>query len=116
MDIIKMWEEERWIVCLRKKPGCSGSKWHKGEEWFGNVLGVKSKVGERTRAKQGVELILKQKLWEYVKDCMEMNSGQMWVKMRVDGNRWLIISTYASGHEKKDHEASVLGAAEWVCQ
>lgn len=36
----------------------------KGKEWFGNVLRVKSGVGEKIRAKEGVELLLKQELRE----------------------------------------------------
>lgn len=34
----------------------------KGDKWFGNVTGVKSEVGVRIKAKEGIALLLKQ-LW-----------------------------------------------------
>lgn len=40
----------------------------KHEEWFENALEVKSGVGEKTRAKEGVVLLLKWELCESVKE------------------------------------------------
>lgn len=34
-------------------------------EWFENVQGIKSSVSERTRAKEGVALSMRNELWDY---------------------------------------------------
>ncbi|XP_071547063.1 craniofacial development protein 2-like [Panulirus ornatus] len=95
-----MFEERNMDVLALSETKLKG----KGEEWFGNVLGVKSGVSERTRAREGVALLLNQELWEYVIECKKVNSRLIWVKLKVDGERWVIIGAYAPGHEKKDHE------------
>lgn len=40
----------------------------------------------------------------------------MWIKMEVNDKRWMIMGAHAPGLEKKNHEATVLEAAERVCQ
>ncbi|XP_071512677.1 uncharacterized protein [Panulirus ornatus] len=98
-----MFEERNLDVLALSETKLKG----KGEEWFGNVWGVKSGVSERTRAREGVAILLKQELWEYVIECKKVNSRLIWVKLKVDGERWVIIGAYAPGHEKKDQERQV---------
>ncbi|XP_071529497.1 craniofacial development protein 2-like [Panulirus ornatus] len=102
-EIGSMFEERNLDVLALSETKLKG----KGEEWFGNVWGVKSGVSERTRAREGVAILLKQELWEYVIECKKVNSRLIWVKLKVDGERWVIIGAYAPGHEKKDHERQV---------
>ncbi|XP_071512709.1 craniofacial development protein 2-like [Panulirus ornatus] len=102
-EIGSMFEERNLDVLALSETKLKG----KGEEWFGNVLGVKSGVSERTIAREGVAVLLKQELWEYVIECKKVNSRLIWVKLKVDGERWVIIGAYAPGHEKKDHERQV---------
>ncbi|XP_071539225.1 craniofacial development protein 2-like [Panulirus ornatus] len=102
-EIGSMFEERNLDVLALSETKLKG----KGEEWFGNVWGVKSGVSERTRAREGVAILLKQELWEYVIECKKVNSRLIWVKLKVDGERWVIIGAYAPGHEKKDQERQV---------
>lgn len=60
----------------------------KGEEWFGNVLLVKSGVVMIAKVNgKGVSLLPKQ-LWQCVKECKEVSSRLMRVTMKVDCKRW----------------------------
>lgn len=48
----------------------------KGEECFGNVLGVLSGLGDK---QEGVVLLLKKELWECATECKEVSLRMMWV-------------------------------------
>ena len=76
----------------------------KGEISFGEVKGRKSGVRERTRAKEGVAVLLSQEMWESVIECKEVNSRLMWVRLKVGGERWVIISAYGPGSERCEEE------------
>lgn len=45
-----------------------------------------------------------QTLWKCKKERKEVDPQLMWVQMKVDYEKWVIITTYAPGHEKTDEE------------
>src|SRR5678816_3475932 len=84
--------KERGIdICALSETKLKGKR----EEWFGSYRGLVSGVSERVRAREGVEIIMKEELWEYVKESKFVSSRLMWVKMKLRSENWIFVSAYA---------------------
>ena len=80
----------------------------RGEVAFGNVIGRKSgNLDEKATASQGVALIVKEELIEYVREWKEISSRLMWVRMRFGADSWVFVSAYGPGSEKTAEETEV---------
>ena len=72
------------------------------QDWEGQrviVSGV-----ERCWAKEGVAVIISGRLWGGVREYKCINSRMMWVKLKVNGEKVVIISVYGPGMEKRGDE------------
>lgn len=67
----------------------------KGEEVFGSVKGLKSGVGVRFRAREGVAVLLSEDMWKCVTEHKEESPRLMWVRLKLGSERWVIVSVYA---------------------
>jgi hypothetical protein len=64
-DLIeRMITEKRFYICALSKTKLKGN----GEFMTGSIKGVKAGVGERCRAREGVAIMLSEKMWSMVKD------------------------------------------------
>ena len=52
-------------------------------------------MNERVRAREGVAIVMKEELWEYVKESRYISSRLMWVKMKLRSESWIFVSAYA---------------------
>ena len=52
-------------------------------------------MNERVRAKQGVAIVVKEDLWEYVRECKEVSPRLMWVRMKIGCLIWVFVAAYA---------------------
>ena len=75
----------------------------KGEEEFGEVKGRISGV-ERGRAREGVALLLSERMLEKVVAWREVSSRMMWVRVRIGRECWAFVSAYGPGSEKTEEE------------
>lgn len=84
--------KERGIdICALSETKLKGKR----EDWFGSYKGLVSGVSERVRAREGVAIIMKEELWEFVKDSKFISSRLMWVKMKLRNESWVFVSAYA---------------------
>ena len=75
---------------------------------FGNVSGRKSGLmNENARASEGVALIVKEELREYVREWKEISARLMWVRMRFGADSWVFVSAYGPGSERTLYEKEV---------
>ena len=75
----------------------------KGEAEFGEVKGRISGI-ERGRAREGVALLLSERMKRRVVAWKEVSSRVMWVKVRIGRECWVFISAYGPGSEKNEEE------------
>ena len=76
----------------------------KGErEWEGQKV-IVSGVDERCRAREGVAVVIAGRLWGRVSEYKCINSRMMWVRLKVAGEKVVIVSVYAPGMEKSENE------------
>ena len=75
----------------------------KGEAEFGVVKGRVSGV-ERGRAREGVALLLSERMRKRVVAWKEVSSRMMWVKIRIGRECWAFVSVYGPGSEKTGEE------------
>ena len=78
----------------------------KGEiDWEG-VKGIKSGIVGRERAREGVLVLLSERFWKNVREYKEVNSRIVWVRVMVNGYKWVIVVAYApcgsNANEKKE--------------
>ena len=78
----------------------------RGEVMFGSVNGRKSGV-DAGHGREGVALIVKEELIEYVREWKEVSSRLMWVRMRFGADSWVFVSAYGPGKDKSDKEAEI---------
>ena len=71
-----------------------------GESMFGNVKGRISGI-VNGRAKEGVALLLSDRMNECVTEWKEVSSRVMWVKNKWESEVWVFVSVYGPG---KEHE------------
>ena len=74
-----------------------------GECDFGVVNGRKSGV-EEGWAREGVVLILSDRLASSVTEWKEVSSRLMWVKVKLGVERWAFVSAYGPGSERSEEE------------
>ena len=75
----------------------------KGEAEFGEVNGRISGI-ERGRAREGVALLLSERMMKRVITWKEVSSRLMWVRVRVGRECWAFVSVYGPGSEKTEEE------------
>ena len=75
----------------------------KGEAEFGEVTGRISGV-ERGRAREGVALLLSERMVKKVVSWKEVSSRLMWVRVRIGRECWAFVSAYGPGSEKTKEE------------
>jgi exonuclease III len=75
----------------------------KGESMFGEVKGRISGVGGG-RGREGVALLLSERVLEKVVEWREVSSRILWVKMKWEGESWIFVSAYGPGSERSDQE------------
>ena len=75
----------------------------KGEAEFGEVTGRISGV-ERGRAREGVALLLSERMVKKVVAWKEVSSRLMWVRVRIGRECWAFVSAYGPGSEKTKEE------------
>ena len=78
----------------------------KGEgvrEWEGERV-IVSGVNERCRAREGVAVMIKGSLWGSVKEYKCINSRMLWVRIKVAGERIVLVCVYGPGMERSENE------------
>ena len=75
----------------------------KGESEFGKVKGRISGV-ERGRAREGVALLLSERMMNSVVEWREVSPRLMWVRMRFGRECWSFVSAYGPGCERSEEE------------
>nr|XP_053629722.1 craniofacial development protein 2-like [Cherax quadricarinatus] len=75
-----------------------------GEFQWRGINGIRSGVSNRVRAKEGVAIMLKDKLWQEKRDYKCINSRIMWSKIKIGCEKWVIVSMYAPGKERSVEE------------
>ena len=75
----------------------------KGEAEFGEVKGRISGV-ERGRAREGVAMLLSERMKRRVVEWKEVSSRLMWVKIRMGRECWAFVSVYGPGSERTGEE------------
>ena len=75
----------------------------KGEVKFGEVTGRVSGV-ERGRAREGVAMLLSERLRREVVEWKEVSSRLMWVRIRIGRECWVFVSVYGPGSERSEEE------------
>ena len=83
-------------LCETKMKGC-------GEAEFGEVVGRISGV-ERGRAREGVALLLSERMLKRVVEWKEVSSRLMWVRVRFGRECWAYVSAYGPGSERGEDE------------
>ena len=73
------------------------------QEWEGERV-IVSGVAERCRAREGVAIIVSGRLWGSVIDYKCVSSRIVWVRMKVAGEKLIIVSVYGPGMEKSENE------------
>ena len=74
-----------------------------GESDFGVVSGKKSGV-EEGWAREGVVLLLSDRLAGGVTEWKEVSSRLMWVNVKLGIERWVFVSAYGPGSERSEEE------------
>ena len=75
----------------------------KGECKFGDVVGRKSGV-MNGRAREGVALLVSDRVREKVVEWKEVSSRVMWVKVKWGREVWVFVSAYGPGCERSEDE------------
>ena len=75
----------------------------KGEVAFGEVT-VRVSGVERGRAREGVALLLSERMGNKVVEWKEVSSRLMWVRARMGRECWAFVSAYGPGCERSQGE------------
>ena len=98
--IADMFKERKMDVVVLSETKVKG----KGEcEWEGERV-IVSGVNERCRAREGVAVMIKRRLWGSVSEYKCVNSRLMWLKMKVAGEKVVIVGVYGPGMERSENE------------
>ena len=101
--IADMFKERKMDVLALSETKVKG----KGErEWESERL-VVSGVSERCRAREGVAVMIKRSLWGSVVEYKCVSSRLLWVRMKVAGERIVIVGVYGPGMERSENEREV---------
>ena len=94
------------LVCRRRMDVCALSETKlkgRGVVKFGDVLGRVSGV-RSGRAREGVALLLSDRVNERVIEWKEVSSRLMWVKVKWGCEMWVFVSAYGPGTERSVEE------------
>ena len=98
--IVDMFEERKLDVlglCETKVKGRGV------QDWEGERV-IVSGVSERSRAREGVAVLVTERLWGSVKEHGCVSSRIVWVKMKVGIERIVVVCAYAPGMERSQNE------------
>ncbi len=95
-----MFERRRMDILALNETKLKG----RGEVMFGCVKGRKSGV-LGGRAREGVALLVSEKVNKWVVEWKEVSSRIMWVKMKVGCEVWVFVSAYGPGKEIKEEKS-----------
>ena len=98
-EIGSLFEERKLDVLALSETKMKG----KGESVFGAVKGRISGV-MNGRAREGVGLLLSERLMACVVEWKEVSSRLMWVKVKFGCEVWMFISAYGPGSERSEDE------------
>ncbi len=74
-----------------------------GEREFGDVIGRVSGV-VNGRAREGVALLVSERMQDCVKEWKEVSARLMWVRMKLGHESWVFVSAYGPGSERSEQE------------
>ena len=94
--IVDMFKERKLDVLALSETKVKGEGVH---EWEGERV-IISGVSERCRAREGVAMVISGRLWGRVREYKCINSRMMWVKLKVNGEKVVVVSVYGPGMEK----------------
>ena len=98
--VVDMFKERKLDVVVLTETKVKG----KGEcEWEGERV-VVSGVDERCRAREGVAVMIRRRLWGSVSEYKCVNSRLMWLRMKVGGKKVVIVGVYGPGMERSETE------------
>ena len=98
--IVDMFKERKMDVLALSETKVKG----KGEcEWEGERV-IVSGVDERCRAREGVAVMIKRRLWGSVSEYKCLSSRVLWLKMKVAGEKVVIVAVYGPGMERSENE------------
>ena len=95
--IVDMFKERKMDVLVLSETKVKGKR---ETEWEGERV-VVSGVDERCRAREGVAIMIKGRLWGKVSEYKCVSSRLMWMRMKVAGEKIVIVGAYGPGMEKK---------------
>ena len=98
--IVDMFKERKLDVLALSETKVKGEGVH---EWEGERV-IISGVSERCRAREGVAMVISGRLWGRVREYKCINSRMMWVKLKVNGEKVVVVSVYGPGMEKNENE------------
>ena len=98
--IVDMFRERKLDVLVLSETKVKGI----GErEWEGERV-IVSGVSERVRAREGVAVLIKGRLWGSVTEYRCVSSRLMWVRMKVAGENVVVVGVYGPGMERNENE------------
>ena len=101
--IINMFKERKMDVLVLSETKVKGT----GErEWEGERV-IVSGVSERMRAREGVAVVVKGRLWGSVAESKCVNSRIVWIRMKVAGEKVVVVGVYGPGMERNENEREV---------
>ena len=74
---------------------------------FGGVRGCKSDVGRRGNAREGVAVVVNERVWMCVREIRRINLRIMYVSICMKRKFWTVIVVYAPGMERSEEERDV---------
>ena len=101
--IVNMFRERKMDVLVLSETKVKGT----GErEWEGERV-IVSGVSERMRAREGVAVMVRGRLWGSVSEYKCVSSRIVWVRMKVAGERVVVVGVYGPGMERNENEREV---------
>ena len=79
-------------------------------EWEGERV-IVSRVSERARgAREGVAVVVRGRLWGSVTEYKCVSSRIIWIRMKVAGEKVVVVGVYGPGMEKHENVREVFGS------
>ena len=97
VDIFKERKYDVFALCETKVKGQGVQDWDEQRV-------IVSGVSERCRAREGVGLIIANRLWGRVKEYKCVSSRIVWVKLNICGEKLVVVSAYGPGMERSESE------------
>ena len=72
---------------------------------------IVSGVPDRCRAREGVAVVIKRRLWGSITEYKCVSPRMLWVKLKVAGEKIVIVGVYGPGMERSENERD----AFWEC-